>query len=266
MDKELYVIGVDYGSDSVRSVLVNAKNGKEISASVFYYPRWQKEMFCDASKNQFRQHPLDYVEGLENTIKECLEQAGGDIAKSVKGIAIDTTGSTPVAVNKEGIIVGFAGGGKELRRVEGVDLVARVQPWVAATSNIALYVLIVAIVIGYLPAMSDPGLWVAIGVGLVVLVLALFLGWTMGDGHGHLKEVGGLGTAQRGTAAALIVAQTNFDDPRILVVITLLNTFGVVLLIAAAKVMSRDNAFDFLLPQAADVPGEPSRTPTSKET
>lgn len=145
-------------------------------------------------------------------------------------------------------------------------LVARVQPWVAATSNIALYVLIVAIVIGYLPAMSDPGLWVAIGVGLVVLVLALFLGWTMGDGHGHLKEVGGLGTAQRGTAAALIVAQTNFDDPRILVVITLLNTFGVVLLIAAAKVMSRDNAFDFLLPQAADVPGEPSRTPTSKET
>lgn len=103
MDKELYVIGVDYGSDSVRSVLVNAKNGKEISASVFYYPRWQKEMFCDASKNQFRQHPLDYVEGLENTIKECLEQAGGDIAKSVKGIAIDTTGSTPVAVNKEGV-------------------------------------------------------------------------------------------------------------------------------------------------------------------
>lgn len=103
MDKELYVIGVDYGTDSVRSVLVNAKNGKEISAAVFYYPRWQKGMFCDASKNQFRQHPLDYVEGLEHTIKDCLQQAGRDIAKSVKGIAIDTTGSTPVAVNKEGV-------------------------------------------------------------------------------------------------------------------------------------------------------------------
>lgn len=103
MDKDLYVIGVDYGSDSVRSVLVNAKNGEEISASVFYYPRWKDGLFCDASKNQFRQHPLDYVEGLEKTIKECLEQAGGDIAKSVKGIAVDSTGSTPVAVNKAGV-------------------------------------------------------------------------------------------------------------------------------------------------------------------
>lgn len=103
MDKELYVIGVDYGTDSVRSVLANARNGEEISASVFYYPRWKEGMYCDAPKNQFRQHPLDYVEGLEKTIKECLEQAGKDIAKSVRGIAIDTTGSTPVAVNKEGV-------------------------------------------------------------------------------------------------------------------------------------------------------------------
>src|SRR5690606_14467078 len=100
---ELYVIGVDYGTDSVRSVLANARNGEEISASVFYYPRWKEGMYCDATKNQFRQHPLDYVEGLEKTIKECLEQAGKDIAKYVRGIAIDTTGSTPVAVNKEGV-------------------------------------------------------------------------------------------------------------------------------------------------------------------
>src|SRR5690625_6513063 len=113
--------------------------------------------------------------------------------------------------------------------------VAVIQPWVAALSNIALYVLIVAIIIGYLPAMSDPELWKAIGVGLAVLVLALFLGWTMGDGHGHLKEVGGLATAQRNTAAASIVAQQNFDDPRVLVLITLLNIFGVVMLIADRK-------------------------------
>lgn len=137
------------------------------------------------------------------------------------------------------------------------QLVAHVQPWVARISNIALYMLITAIVLGYLPAMRDPELWKAIAVGMLVLVLALFLGWTMGDGHGHLQEVGGLATAQRGTAAALIVAQGNFDDSRVLVVITLLNTFGIVLLIVAAKLMSRDNTFDFLLPEAADVPGEP---------
>jgi len=108
--------------------------------------------------------------------------------------------------------------------------------------------------------MSDPALWKAIGVGMVVLFLALFLGWTMGDGHGHLKEVGGLATAQRNTAAASIVAQQNFDDPRVLVVIILLNTLGVVMLIGAAKLMSRENSFDFLIPEAADVPGEPSKT------
>lgn len=140
------------------------------------------------------------------------------------------------------------------------NFVAVVQPWVARISNISLYVLIIAIVIGYLPAMTDPGLWQAIGVGLIVLLLGLFLGWTMGDGHDHLQDVGGLGTAQRNTAAALIVAQSNFEDPRVLVLITLLNTLGIVMLIMAAKMLSRENSFDFLIPEAADVPRRPAPT------
>lgn len=99
----MYVIGVDYGSDSVRSVLVNATNGEEIASSVFNYPRWQKGLYCDPAVNQFRQHPLDYIEGLTHTIKECISKAGGDsIAAAVKAIAVDTTGSTPVAVNAAG--------------------------------------------------------------------------------------------------------------------------------------------------------------------
>lgn len=132
--------------------------------------------------------------------------------------------------------------------------VSVIQPWVARLSNIALYVMVIAIVLGYLPSMTDIELWKALGAGMLVLLLALFLGWTMGDGHGHLMEVGGLGTAQRNTAASLIVAQGSFEDPRVLVVIVLLNTFGVIMLIAAAKLMSKDNRFDFLLPVAADVP------------
>ncbi len=99
-----YVIGVDYGSDSVRSVLVDANSGEEVSLSVFYYPRWKKGAFCDASASQFRQHPLDYIEGLESTITECIAKAGGaSIAKDVKAISVDTTGSTPVAVNEAGV-------------------------------------------------------------------------------------------------------------------------------------------------------------------
>lgn len=98
---ERYVIGVDYGTDSVRSIIVNATNGKELAAAVFYYPRWKKGLYCNASLNQFRQHPLDYIEGLEHTIKDCLQQAGV-AAAAIKAIAIDTTGSTPVAVDETG--------------------------------------------------------------------------------------------------------------------------------------------------------------------
>jgi len=103
MTKDQFVIGVDYGSDSVRSVIVNAADGSEIASSVFYYPRWKDGLFCNAAENQFRQHPLDYIEGLETSIKNCLKMAGPAAAKNIKGISVDTTGSTPVAVNKNGV-------------------------------------------------------------------------------------------------------------------------------------------------------------------
>ncbi|WP_294348190.1 ribulokinase [uncultured Sphingobacterium sp.] len=99
-----HVIGVDYGSDSVRSVLVDANNGEELASSVFYYPRWKRGEYCDAALSQFRQHPLDYIEGLEATIKDCLSKSGlSNIGETVRAISVDTTGSTPVAVNEKGI-------------------------------------------------------------------------------------------------------------------------------------------------------------------
>jgi L-ribulokinase len=102
MEKKAFVIGVDYGTDSVRSIIVDASNGMEVASSVFNYPRWRDGLFCDPSKNQFRQHPQDYVEGVEVTIKDCLRQAGAAVQKSVKAISVDTTGSTPIAVDKTG--------------------------------------------------------------------------------------------------------------------------------------------------------------------
>ncbi len=98
-----YTIGLDYGSDSVRSLIVNVENGEEIASVVFPYPRWAKGMYCNPNANQFRQHPLDYLEGLEYTIVEALKQAPAGVAENVVGISIDTTGSTPVAVNAEGV-------------------------------------------------------------------------------------------------------------------------------------------------------------------
>jgi len=101
-NSKAYVIGVDYGTDSVRTIVVDTKNGEEITSSIFYYPRWKAQKFCNATNNQFRQHPADYLEGLSYTIKDCLSKVGTEIAQNIKGISVDTTGSTPVAVDKTG--------------------------------------------------------------------------------------------------------------------------------------------------------------------
>ena len=97
-----YVIGIDYGTDSVRSVIVNAANGRIEGSFVFEYPRWKKGLFCDPSVNRFRQHPLDYVEGLEQSVKGALALVSEDIIKNISGISVDTTGSTPIAVDRNG--------------------------------------------------------------------------------------------------------------------------------------------------------------------
>ena len=101
MEKK-YVIGIDYGTDSVRSVVVDTTNGKIEGTSVFEYPRWKKGLFCDPAINQFRQHPLDYIEGLEQSVKGAISGLTPEIIKNIAGITVDTTGSTPVAVDREG--------------------------------------------------------------------------------------------------------------------------------------------------------------------
>lgn len=96
-----YVIGLDYGSDSVRAVLIDTENGYELASDVCHYKRWKNNEFCDASINQFRQHPLDHIEGLETTIKTVV--ASSNVAPiQIKGICIDTTGSSPVPVTEDG--------------------------------------------------------------------------------------------------------------------------------------------------------------------
>ena len=107
------VIGVDFGTDSVRSILIDASNGKEVASDVCYYPRWREGKYCNPSKNQFRQHPLDYIEGLEVTITKILEGLSDEERKYVKGIGIDTTGSTPVAVNAKGTPLALTSGFEE---------------------------------------------------------------------------------------------------------------------------------------------------------
>ncbi len=96
-----YVIGLDYGTDSVRAVLIDASNGSELASSVHWYARWREGKYCNPATNQFRQHPLDHIEGLENTIKAVVLESGV-APETVLGICVDTTGSSPIAVAKDG--------------------------------------------------------------------------------------------------------------------------------------------------------------------
>jgi L-ribulokinase len=98
-----YALGLDYGSDSVRALLVNALTGHEVASTVVYYPRWSKGLFCAAAKDQFRQHPLDFTDGLVEAVQNLWRQAPAGAARQVVGLSFDTTGSTPVALNQEGV-------------------------------------------------------------------------------------------------------------------------------------------------------------------
>src|SRR6056300_212070 len=112
MKEQAYVIGLDYGSDSVRAVLLNTSNGKEEATSVHYYQRWKSLQYCKPNQNQFRQHPLDHIEGLENTIKGVLSASSINPAL-VKGITIDTTGSSPIPIAEDGEALVFKKGFEE---------------------------------------------------------------------------------------------------------------------------------------------------------
>ncbi|HJZ40990.1 MAG TPA: ribulokinase [Bacteroidales bacterium] len=108
-----YVIGVDYGTDSVRTLIVDAGNGREIATDVFLYPRWAAGKYCNPSQNQFRQHPLDYLEGLTETILNALVTCPSGVAENVVAISVDTTGSTPIAVDKNGTPLALTPGFEE---------------------------------------------------------------------------------------------------------------------------------------------------------
>ena len=98
-----YALGLDYGSDSVRALLVDALTGKEVATNVVYYPRWKQGLYCEPAKDQFRQHPLDYLESLEAVMQGLWATAPAGAAAQVVGVSFDTTGSTPIAIDAEGV-------------------------------------------------------------------------------------------------------------------------------------------------------------------
>lgn len=121
------------------------------------------------------------------------------------------------------------------------DLNKRLQPWVAWFGNIALYVVLVATIIGYLPEMPAIIRSGALVLGLLFVLGAFGLGYLAGWGNDALEDIGGLATAQRNTAAAMLIAVSSFTTPTVFVLITLVNTIGIAVLLAIAKLLKGDN-------------------------
>ena len=106
-----YAIGLDFGTNSVRALIVDARTGEEIATSVAGFAHGEAGILLDTrDPNLARQHPGDYIEGAEQVLREALKQAGnraGFTPAQVIGIGVDTTGSTPIPVDEDGTPLAF---------------------------------------------------------------------------------------------------------------------------------------------------------------
>src|SRR5436309_11552612 len=101
-----YTIGLDFGTNSVRALVVEVRSGREMGSHVWDYEHGEAGVILDARSPELaRQHPADYVKGIEISVTCALAQAEqtADFARSrVIGVGVDTTGSTPLPVNASG--------------------------------------------------------------------------------------------------------------------------------------------------------------------
>lgn len=97
-----YVAGLDFGSESVRLVIVNPENGETVESTMSSYQRFARGLYCEPRQFKFRQHPLDYLEALE----ECFAQIQDPLAVArIRSIAVCATGSTIAPLDGSGSVL-----------------------------------------------------------------------------------------------------------------------------------------------------------------
>jgi L-ribulokinase len=107
-----FTLGIDFGTNSVRAVVVDCGNGREIGSCVIEYPSGKRGVLLDPrDPNLARQHPGDYFYGLRESVRGALEAASAVVGfrrESVIGIGVDTTGSSPLPVDRQNRPIGMA--------------------------------------------------------------------------------------------------------------------------------------------------------------
>lgn len=107
---EFFSIGLDFGTSSVRGVLVSTADGRTVCESVFAYPHGEAGVIISAGDaNLARQNPQDYVDGTVKVIRDVVEQAAAKniSGKQIIGIGVDTTGSSPIPLDEKGTPLAF---------------------------------------------------------------------------------------------------------------------------------------------------------------
>ena len=106
-----FTIGLDYGTNSVRALIVDAGNGEEVGSSVWNYRQGTAGVLLSKDPNLARQNPLDYVQGTEAVIKAAIKDASRNRPhfkpSEIFGLGVDTTGSTPLPVDAKGQPLAF---------------------------------------------------------------------------------------------------------------------------------------------------------------
>jgi len=98
-----YVLGIDFGSDSARAIIVDVLTGDQVGEAEAIYNRWSDGKYSDDRNRMFRQHPLDYIEAISQCIRTAIKMGGNTVKDNIKALAVDTTGSTPCPVDTRGI-------------------------------------------------------------------------------------------------------------------------------------------------------------------
>ncbi len=116
--KPKYALGLDFGTNSVRTLIVDIRNGNEVGTAIFNYATGQAGIILEAKNpNLARQNPADWLAGIEATVSRAIAEAGKKVKdfnpNDIIGIGVDTTGSTPLPVDRSGKPLAFY---KEFKR------------------------------------------------------------------------------------------------------------------------------------------------------
>ena len=107
-----FTLGIDFGTNSARALIVDARDGAELGSCAVDYPSGNQGVLLDRrDHNVARQRPADYLLALEEAVRGAIGQAKrtrGFGPSRIVGLGVDTTGSSPLPVDNKNTPLAFS--------------------------------------------------------------------------------------------------------------------------------------------------------------